>query len=215
MTGRELGLVLLFAVAPAVAFGQEASPQPTPAPPSRLTMERIRNGFVIAPDNRFTEVDGHFANLLGVYGGWMMDRTILIGAGGYWMTNGSHDQEMSYGGGVVEWLIHGDRRLGFSARALIGGGSASLVGTVPGFPIPVPYPLPASGMGGRGLDHGFWPPTPRLCPGSRPLYDNRLSGCTPQRYQVRDRPRPWRTTRRPRLPANQARALRAPVPAAT
>jgi hypothetical protein len=158
VTGRQVGLALLLTVVPAVVFGQDASPQPTPAPPSRLTMERIHNGFVIAPDNRFTEVDGQFANILGVYGGWMMDRTFLIGAGGYWLTNGSHEREMSYGGAVVEWLIHGDRPLGFSARALIGGGSASVPGTFSLPPFPVPYPLPASGMGDRGPDHGFWPP---------------------------------------------------------
>jgi hypothetical protein len=165
VTARNIGLIAFFTVAPAVAFGQETGPQPAPAPQpspaaeSHLTMERIQNGFVIAPDNRFTDVDGRYANLLGFYGGWMMDRTFLIGAGGYWLTNGSHDQEMSYGGAVVEWLVHGDRRLGFSARALIGGGSASLPGTLPRFPIPMPYPFPAGGVPqlGHGPDHdGFW-----------------------------------------------------------
>jgi len=166
VTSKEIGLIAFLTVAPAVVFGQEAGPQPVPTPqPSpatetRLTMERIQNGFVIAPDNRFTDFDGRFGNLLGVYGGWMMDRTFLIGAGGYWLTNGSHDREMSYGGAVVEWLIHGDRRLGFSARALIGGGSASLPGTISQIPFPMPLPFPAGGVQGwgHGPDHGFWGP---------------------------------------------------------
>jgi hypothetical protein len=156
---REIGLIALVAAAPAVALAQEPAPQPTPAPQSRLTMEPIRNGFVIAPDNRFTDVDGRFGNLLGVYGGWMMDRTFLIGAGGYWLTNGSYAREMSYGGAVLEWLLHGDRRLGFSARALIGGGSASLPGPVVQFPIATPFPLPLPSGGvppwGQGPDNGF------------------------------------------------------------
>ena len=90
---RELGLVGFLAVAPAIVFAQEARAPTAPEGPSRLTMERIRYGFVLAPDNRFTEVDGRFGNLFGFYGGWMMDRTIMIGAGGYWLTNGSHDRE--------------------------------------------------------------------------------------------------------------------------
>jgi hypothetical protein len=164
-----LAALASFAVAP--VWGQEP-PAPAPAPKgeSHLTVERVQNGFVVAPDNRFTEVDGSYGNLLGVYGGWMMDRTLLIGAGGYWLTNGSHHEEMSYGGAVVEWLVHGDRRLGVSARALIGGGSATLTTTVPVLPA-VPYPMP-----GYGPSHGhegppwpgwYWPPTS----GTVPIHD--------------------------------------------
>ena len=109
-----------------------------------MTVERIQNGFVFAPDNRFTEVDGRYGNLLGGYAGWMMDRTLFVGVGGYWLTNGGQDREMSYGGAVVEWLVHGNRRFGLSARALIGR-SVGLPGQHPLAPEPIPVPLPERG----------------------------------------------------------------------
>ena len=171
MNARRIGLAALAALAPVVALAQDTGvPQPDSASTNHLTMERIRNGFVVAPDNRFTEVDGQFGNVLGVYGGWMMDRTFLIGAGGYWLTNGSHQRDMSYGGAVFEWLYKGDQRLGLNTRVLIGGGSASLPGPVVTIPVPTPrpIPLPSGGMPGHGPDGDFgmpwfggpWPTTP-------------------------------------------------------
>lgn len=172
---------LLFVAGPAAVRGQEPPAPPGPKEPApaaapkdegRLTVERVQNGFVFAPDNRFTEVDGRYGNLLGGYAGWMVDRTILIGAGGYWLTNGSRDREMSYGGAVVEWLVHGDRRFGLSARALIGGGSATLTTTLA---LPSPYPLPGQGspewghMPGRGPWGPPWPGWPTS--GTFPIHD--------------------------------------------
>jgi hypothetical protein len=52
--------------------------------------------------------------------------TLLVGGGGYWLANRSDDFEMAYGGLVVEWLARTDHRIGFGARALIGGGTATL-----------------------------------------------------------------------------------------
>jgi hypothetical protein len=158
-TAVPLLVALAFvALGPSAVSGQEPAASPSPKKEEgHLTIERIQNGFVIAPDNRFTEIDGRYGNLLGFYGGWMMDRTLLIGAGGYWLTNGSHDREMSYGGGVIEWLVHGNRRFGVSARALIGGGSATLTSTVTGLPSP-PYPFPRQGDDGRGSPGGPWDP---------------------------------------------------------
>jgi hypothetical protein len=133
-----------------------ADQTPEPKPP-QLTMQRIENGFVIAPDNQFTNVDGHYGNLLGLYGGYMMDHTYLIGAGGYWLTNGDHVRDLSYGGLVFEWIYNGDHRLSISTRALIGGGSATLPSGLVQVPYP-PYPTPY---------HGHNPPP---IPGPNPVY---------------------------------------------
>lgn len=109
-------------------FAAEA--QQTTAPPDRkLQVERVKSGFVIAPDVRFGEVNDRQARFAGAYGGWMTDETLLIGLGGYWLANNSRDFEMAYGGAVVEWFIRGDRQGGVSARALIGGGRATLSNT--------------------------------------------------------------------------------------
>jgi hypothetical protein len=64
--------------------GQEA-PAQAPAPPAssrRLVVERIESGFVFAPEVRVTELDDRTSTLVGGYGGWLTDRTILVGAGG-------------------------------------------------------------------------------------------------------------------------------------
>ena len=91
-----------------------------------LTLEPVQEGFVIAPDVRFGHVNGRDAYFMGAYGGWMFDKSILVGGGGYWLTNRDHDYEMQYGGAVVEWLSHATQRIGFGTRALIGGGTATL-----------------------------------------------------------------------------------------
>src|SRR4051812_34747871 len=93
-----------------VAAGAQTVPAPNP-----LRIEPIDSGFVVAPDARFTSVNDRFATLAGVYGGWLTDRTLLIGAGGYWLANRDDDFEMQYFGGVARWTIGGHRRFGVSA----------------------------------------------------------------------------------------------------
>ena len=98
-------------------------------PASRLKIEPIDSGFVLAPDARFTEVNDKFATLAGVYGGWLTDRTLLVGAGGYWLANRDDNFKMQYVGGVGSWTIGAPRRVGLRAGAFVGGGSATLAKT--------------------------------------------------------------------------------------
>ena len=63
----------------------------------------------------------------------MTDDRLLFGAGAYWLTNGNSGFEMTYGGLVVEWFTKLKGPVNFSARGLIGGGSATLatdIGTI-------------------------------------------------------------------------------------
>ena len=119
-------LASLASVTAARAQQGASSSQPAQTP---FTVEEIGSGFVIAPDAKFTQVNDRSATLAGVYGGWMLDHTVMFGAGGYWLANGSHDFEMVYGGPVVEWLVNGDRRIGFGVRGLVGGGTSTISGT--------------------------------------------------------------------------------------
>jgi hypothetical protein len=114
--------VLTVTVLPASA-GQEPGPQAQPGP---LVLERVESGFVVAPDFKITEVNDTFSKLMGVYGGWMKDHTLLVGAGGYWLTNRSDDLKMAYGGLVLGWQKRADRRVGFGAKGLVGLGEATL-----------------------------------------------------------------------------------------
>jgi hypothetical protein len=128
-SGRLVATAMTLIVPAAAAAQQPASGSPQ-NPPVQATVSPIESGFLIAPDAKIADVNGRTATLLGGYGGWMTEHTILIGAGGYWLANGDRDFEMAYGGGVVEWLVHGDRAIAFGARGLVGGGSSTLSGTV-------------------------------------------------------------------------------------
>jgi hypothetical protein len=131
----------VFVTLAALAFPVGAAAQETAAaidanaiqPPQTqgpMTVERVHSGWAITPDYRVTDFDHTTGQLLGAYGGWMYDNTILFGAGGYWMTNGSNAHDLQYGGAVVEWLYHADRAVGFSVRGLVGWGTSRLPGTV-------------------------------------------------------------------------------------
>lgn len=111
-----LAVLLLF---PLAASAQSVGQGP-------MTVERIHSGFVVAPDVKMTQVDKTTSALAGGYAGWLTDDTFFVGGGGYWLANQTNDRKMAYGGLVVQWLTHADRRIGFGAKGLIGGGRATL-----------------------------------------------------------------------------------------
>ena len=127
MGTRALATCLFVSIAPMTAAAQNASSQNTQGP---MVVERIKSGFVGAPDLKVTEVDRTVSELAGAYAGWLYDKTLLIGGGGYWLVNQSRDREMAYGGLVVGWLARTDRRVGFGVKGLIGGGEATLSRTI-------------------------------------------------------------------------------------
>jgi hypothetical protein len=103
-------IVLVFVSSALLArpvFAQQAA-----APATGLQIEQIQSGFVVAPDVRFTDLNDRAATLAGVYGGWLTDRTLLIGGGAYWLANRADDFKMQYVGGLVRWTIGGDELRG-------------------------------------------------------------------------------------------------------
>jgi hypothetical protein len=113
-----LGIAILV-VAPLFAEEQDSQ---------TLVSGNVDNDFFIAPDFKFTEVDGKFANLAGIYGGWFINRKLLLGGGGYFLTNRSDDFKMTYGGFVAEYFIRPNQLVHFSVKGLIGGGTATVSG---------------------------------------------------------------------------------------
>lgn len=114
------------------ASGDDQRPrQPPPAGQSSgpMTLEQSHNGIVIVPEFKFTKVNGSSARLAGAYGGWLIDDRLLLGGGGYFMTNRSRGFDMHYGGGVVEWRMPSTDMVSFSVRGLIGYGEATLTDT--------------------------------------------------------------------------------------
>jgi hypothetical protein len=102
----------------------------TAAAQGPMIVEQIHSGFLVAPDVKVTEVDRTTSELVGGNAGWVVDESIFIGGGGYWLANRTHDREMGYGGLVVQWLSRSNNRIGFGAKTLIGGGRATLTDTV-------------------------------------------------------------------------------------
>ncbi len=113
---------------PLAAAAQSGGAAPVGQGPMRV--ERVHGGFLVAPDFKITEVDRRTSGLAGGYAGWLTDGQFFIGGGGYWLANQSSDRKMAYGGLVVQWLARTDERFGFSAKALVGGGRATLSNTV-------------------------------------------------------------------------------------
>ena len=151
-----LGVGLVLCLEPAAASAQtggaaldlSAVEQVSQGP---MIVERVHNGFLVAPDFKVTQLDHRVSELAGVYAGWLADQTFFIGGGGYWLANRSHDRRMAYGGLVVGWLAGTDRRIGFGAKGLVGGGRATLTGSLADFydprderggPMPILVPIP-------------------------------------------------------------------------
>ena len=139
----------LIALCIAVLLPSAAVAQ-TAAPASPLKIEPIDSGFVLAPDARFSDVNDKFATLAGVYGGWLTDRTLLVGAGGYWLANRDDNFKMQYFGGVGSWTLGARRKVGLRAGALVGGGSATLAKTYGDLFGEIP-----AGAPGLSRDHGL------------------------------------------------------------
>jgi hypothetical protein len=88
-----------------------------------MIVERVHNGLLVVPEYKFTEVDKRSAGLAGAYAGFVIDEHFFVGGGGYVLATERRGREMAYGGLVLAWL-GGNDTFGYSAKTLLGGGSA-------------------------------------------------------------------------------------------
>jgi hypothetical protein len=158
--------MLLPIAAAAQTPDEQAPPQASEQPPAQtqppaqsrgpMIIEQVHNGFLIAPEVKATLFDKKVQGLVGGSAGWVFDDTLFVGGGGYWMAQrrGS-DRQLAYGGAVVQWFGHNGGTFGWSAKALLGGGEATLPETVTQIILP-PVPDPRAGRP--------TPPTPQLPP---------------------------------------------------
>ena len=119
---RNTIIVIVAMLAASVAQAQ-STPAPVNGP---LVLERIHDGWVLAPDFKVTDVDNRTGELAGAYGGRLIDGTILIGGAGYWLANDRNDFKLGYGGLVVGWQSPEFGRIRFGGRGLVGAGRATL-----------------------------------------------------------------------------------------
>jgi len=95
-----------------------------------MIVERVHNGFLVAPDFKFTEIDHHSSGLAGGYAGFVFDEHVFVGGGAYVLASERRGRELAYGGLLLQWLGGGDGPFGFSVKTLLGGGSAEVPRTV-------------------------------------------------------------------------------------
>jgi hypothetical protein len=120
---RKLFLSAAALLVASAGYAQNPPPAPTNGP---LVLERIHDGWVLAPDFKVTDVNDRTGELAGAYGGRLIDNTLLIGAAGYWLTNDARDFKLTYGGVIVGWQSREFGRIRFGGRGLAGGGTATL-----------------------------------------------------------------------------------------
>jgi hypothetical protein len=137
MTRLAFAGALMLAALPLTAAAQSAddTTQPPPPPPQTsqgpMIVERVHSGFMFAPEVKITDFDGKTSGLAGGSVGWVAEETFFFGGGGYWMaTDRSRSRELGYGGFVMQWFVANSDRFGLSAKALLGGGRATLPQTV-------------------------------------------------------------------------------------
>jgi hypothetical protein len=128
---------LAIALLPIAAVAQPAEdPAPDLAPAAQssqgpMTVERIHNGFLAVPEFKYTEFDHHNSGLAGGYAGVVFADAIFIGGGGYGMVTNTNGRELAYGGLVMQWFGRTSQTLGYSAKMLVGGGTAESTEGVP------------------------------------------------------------------------------------
>jgi hypothetical protein len=127
---RVLALCLLPIAASAQTSGAALDLAAEQSSQGPMTVERVHNGFIIAPDFKFTEVDRKSSGLVGGYAGLVFDEHFFIGGGGYVLATNSRGRDMAYGGVLLQWLAGGSDVFGFSAKTLLGGGRAETSGTI-------------------------------------------------------------------------------------
>jgi hypothetical protein len=122
--------VALFLPLAAAAQTSDDATQP-PVTQGPMTVERIHSGVLFAPEVKATEFDKRLSGLVGGSIGWVAQESFFVGGGGFWMPERRNaDRELAYGGLVLQWFAHNGDTFGWSAKALLGGGEATLPLTV-------------------------------------------------------------------------------------
>lgn len=125
-----LAIGALLASVSVAAAGQQPPLAPDQASQGPLVLQPIRPAGLIAPDVKVTRVNGGTGTLVGAYGGAMLEDTVLLGAGGYWLTQRTRGVNLGYGGFVAGWQTHLGPRISVGVKGLLGVGDSTFTSDV-------------------------------------------------------------------------------------
>jgi hypothetical protein len=118
---RTLAIAILLATA-SPALAQERT----------LIGGGLESGGFGAPVFKLSDIEGQTALFVGGRGGWIINHTFVLGAGGYGLSNdidlglsGTRDIELGYGGLEFEYINSSDNLIHFTVYLLVGGGGVS------------------------------------------------------------------------------------------
>ena len=122
---RALSMIVAFLTIPACLAAQQER---------TLVSGPIESGGFGGPVLKFTELVEEFGLLVGGRGGWIINHTFVLGAGGYGLANQDNFEfsvdgrvrqlHMGYGGLELEYVNRSHELIHFSVQALVGAGGA-------------------------------------------------------------------------------------------
>ena len=128
---KRILIVALLLALPVAASGQSAdSVKPDPVK-TLIPSDDFTNGGFGAPVIKVGSVDGTTGVFAGGRGGWVINRTFVIGGGGYGWASGMRDLNtferdtsvaFGYGGLELEYLIASDEVVHATVMTLVGAG---------------------------------------------------------------------------------------------
>jgi hypothetical protein len=137
-----LNVSLLAGFTPAQLRGPSAPP---PARPGQIqqvpTVGPSGDGFVLAPDFKFTEMNDRTTGFAGFYGGAVFAGRVMLGGGAYFQLDDYASEQMAYGGFVAEYRLFHESPVGVALHGLAGFGATS---------------VPIYGRGGRYGYSGYY-----------------------------------------------------------
>ncbi|MCU0424956.1 MAG: hypothetical protein MUF71_04945 [Candidatus Kapabacteria bacterium] len=113
----------------------QSAPQTTTANPNddeqaeALFAGPLRSSGYGAFSTKFTPIQGQFGTMIGGYGGWFINKALLIGGGGYGLTTSINAPQrpgesisFGYGGIVLEYVGASDKVFHYAVQTMIGWG---------------------------------------------------------------------------------------------
>lgn len=123
----------------AVPFLHAATPDSTAPSEQPSTVKTVfgdapfTSGGFGAPVLKVGSVNGQMGLIVGGRGGWVVNKTFVLGGGGYGLVTHNDvtglpktNLQLGYGGAELEWIVASDEAVHASAMLLIGAGGAQI-----------------------------------------------------------------------------------------